>query len=378
MYDVLWNLFVKTGDIRYYNLWKELNKEVKQMKIESLEGIVLSETNYSESSKILNVLTPQGLIGVMSKGCRNVKSKLRGVSAKLVYGTFHIYYRENGLSTLISVDVINSFSNIMTDLEKISYAAFLLDLVYQVAKDNNDSSIYFILRDTLEKINAGLDPMALTNILELKMLNYLGVSPALDSCSKCGNNKNIVTLSSHSGGYICGDCYSDEGLVSEKTIKMIRLYYYVDIKNISKLDVSSVVTKEINQFLDDYYDRYTGIYLKSKAFVKRVAQLTKDQFLCYNMGHSRRDTVFKCEAKAKLILDIGALLLMICSMIVFSYIVLFVRGEYVLVWLIIDIYTIYNIGFLINKINYYFKRKKIKKSNNIKLTYLKKESILDL
>ncbi len=246
------------------------------MKIESLEGIVLSETNYSESSKILNVLTPQGLIGIMSKGCRNVKSKLRGVSAKLVYGTFHIYYRENGLSTLISVDVINSFSNIMTDLEKISYAAFLLDLVYQVAKDNNDSSIYFILRDTLEKINAGLDPMALTNILELKMLNYLGVSPALNSCSKCGNNKNIVTLSSHSGGYICGDCYSDEGLVSEKTIKMIRLYYYVDIKNISKLDVSSVVTKEINQFLDDYYDRYTGIYLKSKAFVKRVAQLTKD------------------------------------------------------------------------------------------------------
>lgn len=88
--------------------------------------------------------------------------------------------------------------------------------------------------------------------------------------------------------------------------------------------------------------------------------------------------MFKCEAKAKLILDIGALLLMICSMIVFSYIVLFVRGEYVLVWLIIDIYIIYNIGFLINKINYYFKRKKIKKSNNIKLTYLKKESILDL
>ena len=81
------------------------------------------------------------------------------------------------------------------------------------------------------------------------------------------------------------------------------------------------------------------------------------------MGHSRRDTVFKCEAKAKLILDIGALLLMICSMIVFSYIVLFVRGEYALVWLIIDIYIIYNIGFLIN---------------NIKLTYLKKESILDL
>ena len=51
------------------------------MKIESFEGIVLSETNYSESSKILNVLTSEyGLLGIISKGCRNLKSKLRGVS----------------------------------------------------------------------------------------------------------------------------------------------------------------------------------------------------------------------------------------------------------------------------------------------------------
>ena len=61
------------------------------MKIESVEGIVLSETNYSESSKILNVLTKEyGLIGIISKGCRNIKSKLRGVSRKLLYGTIHI------------------------------------------------------------------------------------------------------------------------------------------------------------------------------------------------------------------------------------------------------------------------------------------------
>ena len=65
------------------------------MTIESFEGIILSETNYSESSKILNVLTDKhGLIGVISKGCRNMKSKLRGVSRKLIYGTMHVYYKE--------------------------------------------------------------------------------------------------------------------------------------------------------------------------------------------------------------------------------------------------------------------------------------------
>ena len=245
------------------------------MKIESIEGIILSETNYSESSKILNVLTKEyGLIGVISKGCRNMKSKLRGVSRKLLYGTIHIYYKPNGLSTLIGVDVINSYSKTLMDLEKISYASFILDLINQVLKQTDDSNIFDLLRDTLNKLEEGLNPIALTNILELKLLDYLGVSPSIDSCAHCGNTKDIVTLSSDAGGYVCRNCYNNETLVSDKTIKMIRMYYYVDIKNITKLDVSSEVTNEINRFLDDYYDRFTGLYIKSKDFIKKINQIT--------------------------------------------------------------------------------------------------------
>lgn len=244
------------------------------MKIESIEGIVLSETNYSESSKILNVLTKEhGLIGIMSKGCRNMKSKLRAASRKLIYGTFHIYYKENGLSTLIGVDIINSFSNTMMDLEKISYASFILELSSQVVKQTEESEVFDLLKDSLIKIEEGLNPMAITNILELKYLDYLGVSPSIDACAHCGSNKQIITLSSDAGGYICKECYQNEPIVSEKTIKMIRMFYYVDIKNITKLDVSKEISSEINRFLDDYYDRFTGLYLKSKDFIKKINQI---------------------------------------------------------------------------------------------------------
>ena len=244
------------------------------MKIEKFEGIILSETNYSESSKILNVLTDKyGLIGIMSKGCRKIKSKLRGVSRKLIYGTFNVYYKENGLSTLISIDVINSFSNTLMDLEKISYASYIIDLTNQVLKQNDSEEIFDILKNTLIKIEEGLDPLVLTNIIEIKLLNYLGITPNIDSCTNCGSSKQIVTLSSEQGGYICKNCYQNEPLVNEKTIKVIRMYYYVDISSITKLDISREVSKEINTFLDDYYDRYTGLYLKSKAFIKKVNQL---------------------------------------------------------------------------------------------------------
>ena len=58
---------------------------------------------------------------------------------------------------------------------------------------------------------------------------------------------------------------------------MIRMYYYVDISSITKLEVSKEVTKEINQFLDDYYERFTGLYLKSKDFIKKINQLPTKQ-----------------------------------------------------------------------------------------------------
>ena len=123
------------------------------------------------------------------------------------------------------------------------------------------------------KIEEGFNPMALTNILELKLLDFLGVSPNIDSCTYCGSDKQIVTINSEAGGYICKNCYHNEPLVSEKTIKMIRMYYYVEIENITKLDVKEEINEEINQFLDDYYDRFTGLYIKSKSFIRKVQQL---------------------------------------------------------------------------------------------------------
>jgi DNA repair protein RecO (recombination protein O) len=161
------------------------------------------------------------------------------------------------------------------DLERVSYASFLLDLTYQVVKQTEEEEIFILLKDTLIKIEEGLNPIALTNILELKLLDYLGVSPSIDACAHCGSDKQIVTLSSEAGGYVCKNCYNNEPLVSEKTIKMIRMYYYVNIPNITKLDVKEETTLEINRFLDDYYDRFTGLYIKSKDFIKHLNQLSQ-------------------------------------------------------------------------------------------------------
>lgn len=242
--------------------------------ISQVEGIILNTRDYGESSRILSVLTKEyGLIGVMAKGCKRLKSDIKVVSEKLSYAKLNIYYKEDKLSTLASADIINNFSNIKKDITKISFASFLLELTEQVVKQNNSKDIYSLLINALIKINDGFDALVITNIIELKYLDYLGVMPIIDGCSICGNQTSIATLSSVKGGYVCNNCLTNEKLVNDKTIKLIRLFYYVDIAKISKLEVSNLEKKEINEFLDEYYESYTGLYLKSKSFLKNLNKI---------------------------------------------------------------------------------------------------------
>lgn len=239
--------------------------------IREFEGIIVSETPYGESSKIINILTKEaGIIGVMAKGAKKIKSSLRTVTERFTLGIFNVYYHKDKLSTLVSADIINPLLNIKTDIIKIGYLTYMVELAQQTAKQNDDNRIYSILKSAILKIEEGLDPMIITNILELKMLDYLGVGIDLDKCIKCGDNKSILTISGDEGGYICSDCRTNEPIYGEKTVKMFRLYYYVDIDTISDLKISEEVVRNINKILTDYYDRFTGLYLKSKEFLEDV------------------------------------------------------------------------------------------------------------
>ena len=241
--------------------------------IEKVEGIVINEKAYGETSKIINVITKEyGIIGIIAKGARTLKSEFRVSTAKLSYAYFNIIYKEGKLSTLVSADIINPFKNIIKDINKISYAVYILELSEQVVKQTNQN-IFDLMLSGLIKINEGYDPLIIMNIIELKYLDYLGVMPVLDRCSVCGSTNNIVTLSIDKGGYVCKNCHSTEKIISEKAIKLIRLFYYVDISKISKLEIGDVSKKEINDFLDMYYDRYTGLYLRSKTFLKNLEKV---------------------------------------------------------------------------------------------------------
>ena len=243
--------------------------------IKRIEGIIVSTVDYKENSKILNILTKDdGWIGVFARGSKKIKNNLNAVSNVMIYGVFHLNQTAKKMPNLIEVDVINNYKNIKKDLGKMTYSTYLLELSVQVFRHDNSNNIYGLLISSLDKINADFDYEIISSILELKLLEYLGIKPVIDRCVNCGNKNDIVTISSYRGGYLCKNCSGNEQIYNVKTLKLIRMFYYVSIDKISKLDISDNIKREINLFISDYYERYSGLYLKTKDFLQKYTNLS--------------------------------------------------------------------------------------------------------
>ncbi len=239
--------------------------------ITKVMGFVVRTIDYKDSSLLVYLLTHEyGLIGLIAKGAKQMKSKLRSGTSKFTYGYFYIYYKEDNLSILKEVDVIDNYPRLHEDITLIGYLNYVTDLTTQVYKESNETKLLDYLLVTLNKMNQGLDAAILTNILEVKYLPLLGVSLNLDSCVKCKSTTNLLTLSLDNGGMICQNCYTNEILYSKKTLYYLRLFMNIDISKITKIDIKDDIKKELDNFLTAYYSSYTGLYLKSKKFLQEI------------------------------------------------------------------------------------------------------------
>ena len=241
--------------------------------LKTIKGYVIHITDYGESSKILQVMCEDKIYSLMAKGAKKVKSPLRLVTQKLIYGEFVIYYKENGISTIKEGTVINSFDNIKLDLKAFSYFSYITELTSQVIKQHNSSEVFELFDTAVNKINEGLNPKVITNILEIKYLDYLGVPINLTECVRCGSKTDIITIDPDEGGLICKNCYTNEFIYDLKVIKMLRNYYIINLKSISKLKISEEIIDHVNRIINIYYERYTGLYIHSKKFLENIDSL---------------------------------------------------------------------------------------------------------
>ncbi len=190
------------------------------MPIIKTEAFVLKSFRYGESSRITTLFTREfGKISVIARGIRNHKSKMSGIIEMMNHISAVIYYKETReLQYVSSAELIHSYDLILKDIEKMSYAFRMIELVskYLTNHDAADSPMFDLLVRSYSKLNAA------DRDFEVHLLYFLwdvsiimGIFPAPDEFERSketlfvknefGINETLYDSLSHASKYTMSD-----------------------------------------------------------------------------------------------------------------------------------------------------------------------------
>jgi len=131
------------------------------MKTTKTEAIVLRRTNYGETDRILQLITPTGKISVMARGVRKEKSKLAGGIELFAVCDVVIGEGKGELGVLTSSRLIKFYKNIMVDYDRMQFAYLAIKLVSGASEMVDGADWYDILSEVLAGLDAITIPLGL-------------------------------------------------------------------------------------------------------------------------------------------------------------------------------------------------------------------------
>ncbi|HHT53592.1 MAG TPA: DNA repair protein RecO [Clostridiales bacterium] len=175
----------------------------------STEALVLRCMDTSDYDRILTLLTPeQGRISVIAKGVRSPRSRFASACQPYVYGSYEIY-RKGDTNWLRGGSVIEFFSDIRADIEKLSLSAYISDVAAEVTGELVPAvDILRMTLNTLYAIAKEIRPAAdIKAVYEFRAAGYAGYMPDISHCALCrSDNAGVTYLDVMNGRLVCPVC----------------------------------------------------------------------------------------------------------------------------------------------------------------------------
>ena len=241
-------------------------------KLES-RGLVLFNRNYRENDKLVKIFTEQaGKRMFFVRG--GWAGKLSAVIQPLPIAEFMMTVNDEGLSFIEDYSQAESFKEITSDIFKLSYATYLAALTDAAIADGMvDAQLFAFLEKTLELMEEGLDYEILTNIFEIQVLDRFGVRLNFHECVFCHRVGLPFDFSYKYSGLLCPNHYAEDERRSHldpNVPYLLDRFQGLSFKELRSISVKDDMKRKLRQFIDELYDNYVGIHLKSKKFIDNL------------------------------------------------------------------------------------------------------------
>ncbi|OHO44722.1 DNA repair protein RecO [Enterococcus sp. HMSC035B04] len=239
------------------------------------KGLILSSRNYKEKDKLVKIFTESS--GKMMFYIKGIHRQNQPLAPALLPFTEAVYignFRSEGLSFLSSVKDVHAFRNIQEDIFLSGYGTYLLNLVDAAIEDHQyDPHLFQFTQQALQRMDQGDDAESITNIFEVQILQRFGIAPIWTHCVVCGETKGKFDYSSKSGGVICEKHWPmDEHRyhADPRAVYFVRMFSAISYDKISGIHLKEETKQAIRDLIDQLYDEYVGIHLKSKKFIDQM------------------------------------------------------------------------------------------------------------
>lgn len=234
------------------------------------KALILYNRNFREDDKLVKIFTEQaGKRMFFVKHA--VNSKLSPVIQPLTIANLLMKINDEGLSYIQDYQDVQSFNRINNDLFIMAYATYVAALADASIHDNQpDAALFAFLEKTLELMNQGLDYEILTNIFEIQILSRFGVSLNFHECVFCHRTGMPFDFSFKWNGLLCPEHYYQDERRSHLHPNipfLLNQFQSVEFETLETISLNKEIKQQLRHIIDQLYDEYVGIHLKSKKFI---------------------------------------------------------------------------------------------------------------
>ncbi len=226
------------------------------MSTEKTEGLVIRQTDWSESSRIVTLFTQDhGKISCVAKGARRLKGPF-DAAIDLLSECRIVFIRKasSGLDILTEAQLIQRFQPSGHDLFTLYGGYYVAELLDALTEDyDSHPGLYLDSISTLNRLSKSQTPKLSIITFELAVLREIGQMPAIDICVSCDSpvqpNQTYGYWVSQ-GGLICGSCQQTQyrqNLLEPTTISHLQ-QLAADSASVDQLETSPQQISQLHTF----------------------------------------------------------------------------------------------------------------------------------
>lgn len=209
------------------------------------QAIVLRRTNFGETDRILNLLTPEGQISVRARGARKEKSKLAGGIEMFCVSDVVIHRGKSDFGTLTSAKMLSFYQNILSDFEKLEFASSILKEVNRASAQIDSPAFFSITEQTFAGLQRNYPIPLINTWFHLNLKKTIGEEVNLlrdKDGRKLQPDQNYLW-----DGFAEALSPASTGPITANHIKLLRLMSVTPLATVAKVKDLSPLLKTIEQ-----------------------------------------------------------------------------------------------------------------------------------